>query len=232
MACGSRASSVRAFDSHGFGGRRTDFGMGAVERARRRTHGSFGRGSFGPTDSYLGGHRAGVGVRQIHRLLIRFREDGGGSLIHKSRGQPSNHSLSSGVRDRLVCERIGKGVSDSVDAFCGTRPAFCLPIEERWISRERAPFLPATQAAKSPRAGCFIDIAVWQLKSSNPFWVFCKKELSDKSSAVIANEIDCLNSHFFEKRLQHFYLCLRRDVLAGRDLDRTEAHHVTARHLR
>jgi hypothetical protein len=40
-----------------------------------------------------------VGVRQIHRLLIRFREDGGGALIHKSRGQPSNHSLSPGIRE-------------------------------------------------------------------------------------------------------------------------------------
>src|SRR5277367_3251298 len=40
-----------------------------------------------------------VGVRQIHRLLIRFRENGGGALIHKSRGQPSNHSLSPGIRE-------------------------------------------------------------------------------------------------------------------------------------
>src|SRR5271167_2285408 len=40
-----------------------------------------------------------VGVRQIHRLLIRFREDGGGALIHKSRGQPSNRSLSPGIRE-------------------------------------------------------------------------------------------------------------------------------------
>ena len=40
-----------------------------------------------------------VGERQIYRLLIRFREDGGGALIHKSRGQPSNHSLSPGIRE-------------------------------------------------------------------------------------------------------------------------------------
>ena len=40
-----------------------------------------------------------VGVRQIHRLLIRFREDGGGALTHKSRGQPSNHSVSGGIRE-------------------------------------------------------------------------------------------------------------------------------------
>ena len=40
-----------------------------------------------------------IGVRQIHRLLIRFREDGGGALIHKSRSRPSNHSLAPGIRE-------------------------------------------------------------------------------------------------------------------------------------
>jgi len=39
-----------------------------------------------------------VGVRQVHRLLIRYREDGGGALIHKGRGQASNHGLSPGIR--------------------------------------------------------------------------------------------------------------------------------------
>src|SRR5260370_10654770 len=40
-----------------------------------------------------------VSVRQVHRLLIRFREDGGGALIHKGRGQASNHRLTTGVRE-------------------------------------------------------------------------------------------------------------------------------------
>ena len=40
-----------------------------------------------------------VSVRQVHRLLIRFRDDGGGALIHKGRGQASNHRLSQGIRE-------------------------------------------------------------------------------------------------------------------------------------
>jgi hypothetical protein len=40
-----------------------------------------------------------ITARQISRLLIRFREDGGGGLIHKGRGQSSNHSVSAGVRE-------------------------------------------------------------------------------------------------------------------------------------
>ncbi len=37
-------------------------------------------------------------VRQVHRLLIRYREDGGGALIHKGGGQASNHGLNPGIR--------------------------------------------------------------------------------------------------------------------------------------
>jgi hypothetical protein len=40
-----------------------------------------------------------ITARQISRSLIRFREDGGGGLIHKGRGQSSNHSVSAGVRE-------------------------------------------------------------------------------------------------------------------------------------
>ena len=32
-----------------------------------------------------------ITVRQVNRLLIRLRENGGGGLIHKGRGQSSNH---------------------------------------------------------------------------------------------------------------------------------------------
>ncbi len=39
-----------------------------------------------------------VGVRQVHRLLIRYSEDGGGALIHKGRGQTSNHGFNPGIR--------------------------------------------------------------------------------------------------------------------------------------
>ena len=39
-----------------------------------------------------------VSVRQINRLLRKFREDGGAALIHKGRGQASNHRLSPDLR--------------------------------------------------------------------------------------------------------------------------------------
>jgi hypothetical protein len=40
-----------------------------------------------------------VSVRQVHRLLIKYREDGGGGLIHKGRGQASNHRHTPGIRE-------------------------------------------------------------------------------------------------------------------------------------
>jgi transposase len=39
-----------------------------------------------------------VSGRQINRLLRKFREDGGAALIHKGRGQASNHRLSPDLR--------------------------------------------------------------------------------------------------------------------------------------
>jgi transposase len=40
-----------------------------------------------------------VSRRQVQRLLSRYREDGGGALIHKGRGQASNHRLNPGTRE-------------------------------------------------------------------------------------------------------------------------------------
>jgi hypothetical protein len=43
-----------------------------------------------------------ITARQVNCLLIRLRADGGGGLIHKSRGQSSNHSLCDGVRGYVL----------------------------------------------------------------------------------------------------------------------------------
>jgi hypothetical protein len=37
-------------------------------------------------------------ARQVNRLLIWFRKNSGGGLIHKGRSKSSNHSLCDGVR--------------------------------------------------------------------------------------------------------------------------------------
>jgi hypothetical protein len=44
-------------------------------------------------------------------LLIRFREDGGGGLIHKGRGQSSNHSMCDGIR-RYVLDLVKAKYAD------------------------------------------------------------------------------------------------------------------------
>ena len=40
-----------------------------------------------------------LSVRQVGRLLLRYRDDGGGGLIHKGRGKSSNHCTNEGVRE-------------------------------------------------------------------------------------------------------------------------------------
>ncbi len=44
-------------------------------------------------------HVLALSPRQVRRLLERLQTDGAAALRHKARGQPSNHRISSGVRD-------------------------------------------------------------------------------------------------------------------------------------
>ena len=56
----------------------------------------------GRRDVVSGAAVLGVSVRQMHRLLARYREGGGGALIHQDRGRASNRQMNSGVREYTV----------------------------------------------------------------------------------------------------------------------------------
>ena len=43
-----------------------------------------------------------VSMRQVQRLLNRYRDGGGGALIHQARGRASNYQLSAGLREYAV----------------------------------------------------------------------------------------------------------------------------------
>lgn len=53
----------------------------------------------GRRDVVSGAAVLGVSIRQMHRLLARYREGGGGALVHKARWRSSNNQLSVGVRE-------------------------------------------------------------------------------------------------------------------------------------
>ncbi len=52
-----------------------------------------------------------ITARQVSRLLVRFRDDGGGGLIHKSRGQLASNKLATSVRE-LVLELVRQNYCD------------------------------------------------------------------------------------------------------------------------
>jgi transposase len=52
-----------------------------------------------------------MSLRQAQRLTARYRDGGGGALIHKSRGKPASNKLGSGVRE-LVLELVRQNYSD------------------------------------------------------------------------------------------------------------------------
>ena len=43
-----------------------------------------------------------ISDRQVNRLLVRYRDGGGGALIHRARGRTSNNQLEAGVREYAV----------------------------------------------------------------------------------------------------------------------------------
>ncbi len=53
----------------------------------------------------------GVSLRQAQRLTARYKDGGGGALIHKSRGRPASNKLGSGVRE-LVLELVRQNYRD------------------------------------------------------------------------------------------------------------------------
>ena len=53
----------------------------------------------GRRDVVSGASVLAMSVRQMHRLLARYRDGGGGALVHKARGRSSNNQLGAGVRE-------------------------------------------------------------------------------------------------------------------------------------
>ncbi|WP_263377173.1 helix-turn-helix domain-containing protein [Granulicella aggregans] len=53
----------------------------------------------------------GVSLRQAQRLVARYRDGGGGALIHESRGHPASNRLSAGTRE-LVLELVRQSYRD------------------------------------------------------------------------------------------------------------------------
>ena len=53
----------------------------------------------------------GMSLRQVQRLVARYRDGGGGALIHKSRGRPASNKLGQGVRE-LVLELVRQNYRD------------------------------------------------------------------------------------------------------------------------
>jgi transposase len=73
-----------------------------------------------------------VSVRQTQRLLNRYRDGGGGALIHKARGRTSNYQLSTGVREYAL-ELIRKNYRDFGPTFAAE---VLLDRHELRVSRE------------------------------------------------------------------------------------------------
>jgi transposase len=46
-----------------------------------------------------------LSVRQVRRILARYRAEGDAGLVHRARGRPSNRRLPETLRRRAICDR-------------------------------------------------------------------------------------------------------------------------------
>lgn len=93
-----------------------------------------------------------LSVRQVGQLLLRYRDDGGGGLIHKDRGKPTNHRANEGVREyalelvRTQYRDFGPPGTAAANCGGGTRSrhldiAVALLPETSCTPRRRNPFV-------------------------------------------------------------------------------------------
>ena len=81
-----------------------DLLMSAKERDRLRSLAQVEAGQLGRVEA---AGRLKLSVRQVARLLVRYREEGDGGLVHRSRGRPSNRRIAGEVREGALKELSG-----------------------------------------------------------------------------------------------------------------------------
>ena len=54
----------------------------------------------------------GLSERQVWRLLARYKAGGGGALVHRGRGRPSNRRLGDEVQAKGRVERVNRTLQD------------------------------------------------------------------------------------------------------------------------
>src|ERR1700712_3271035 len=64
----------------------------------------------------------GVSLRQAQRLAVRYRDGGGGALIHKSRGRSASNKLGAGVRELVLDPFLEPDTSNGVDHDISIEP--------------------------------------------------------------------------------------------------------------
>ena len=79
-----------------------NIGLGIDEQAGFAADRSVDRGAGWPSHDGVGSRGAGRERTTDATLLTRYREGGGGALIHWARGRPRSTSLSAGVREYAV----------------------------------------------------------------------------------------------------------------------------------
>jgi transposase len=124
----------------------------------------------------------GMSVRQVHRLLARFRDGGAAAIGHKGRGQPSNNLKSHMVRETVV-SLIREKYEDFGPTFAAEKLA---EVHEVKVSRETV-------------RKWMVEEGIWLHKSARRTF---HQPRSRRSAYGELIQIDGSDHHWFEDRAE------------------------------
>jgi len=98
-------------------GESAEAGMSRKERDRLKVVGALAERRLRQREA---GRLVGLSVRQVRRILARYRVEGDGGLMHRARGRPSNRRLPEAVR-RRVMGRVARQYRDFGPTFAAEK---------------------------------------------------------------------------------------------------------------
>lgn len=128
-----------------------------------------------------------LGIRQINRLLIKFKNEGKIGFIHKNRGKPSNKKVSDEIKEEIINLYITEYFDYNFTHFYGE-------IQEKYkLSYKTVDNILMEADIISPEA---------QHKTIKLYNANMKKAIKEKSA--IKAQIDLYNTRQEEERQKHF----------------------------
>lgn len=169
-------------------------GMSGIERERAHVVRLATAGGLSQAEA---AERLGIGVRQVKRLVRRWRDGGDAGLVSRQRGRPSNNRMADATRERIAGLLQGK--------YAGFGPT---------LAAEKLAELEAVRVSAETLRRMQIELGLWKPKRRRARRVFQLRERRPRFGELI--QIDGSPHDWFEGRAPRCTLIVFIDDATGR----------------